>query len=316
MNRKKIIVLVFVGALVLVGLPLVVAQAWVGPAESSAPAPVEQAGMALGSISYQGRLLDSDGHPVNGSREMTFRLYTQAAGGTAIWSDMFPVQVDGGLFSVSLAVPPEIFDGRELWLGVQVGGETEMAPRQHLQPVPYALHAASIADGAVTAGKIGEPCAEGQVLARVGETWACADAGLDLSPPQRVTHTIQIQGLSLVPIQVDLLSLGMSTEVDVFVDGSGNIVKLPGTDHYADLSLVCLEPCGTLNDWYEEIRSGTTTRRAITVNLWSDDGSTVEQVWLLSDCWPHQLETVLSADGSDILAKFTFACDEIEWEIP
>jgi hypothetical protein len=45
-------------------------------------------------------------------------------------------------------------DGRRLWLGLRVGGDDEMAPRQLLTSVPYALKVASIASNAVTTAAI------------------------------------------------------------------------------------------------------------------------------------------------------------------
>ena len=313
MNMKKSIR--FVGALVLAGLLLIVTRAWANPAEGDTVAPAGKSGEVSGPISYQGRLLNNSGQPVNGMREMTFRLYSQASGGIPLWLDVFPVPVEDGLFTVNLAVTPELFDGRALWLGIQVGGEAEMMPRQLLQPAPYALHAASIADGAVTANKIGEPCVDGQVLAKVGETWSCADAQLDLAPAQQITQSIQIEGLVIGPVQADLLTLGMSTDVITFTDGLGNIHKMPGTDRYSDLALVCLEPCNSLNEWYAAIRSGTTIRHTITVTVWSG-GGIVGQQWYLYQCWPSRLNTALSADGHHLLARFALACEDIEWSIP
>ena len=304
-----------VGALVLAILLLVATQAWASPLGRDPVVPAGNASALSGPISYQGRLLNNTGQPVDGIQEMTFRLYAQATGGTPVWFDEFPVPVDNGLFTVGLDVPPEIFEGRMLWLGVQVGEEAEMTPRQLLQPAPYALYAASIADGSVTASKIGEPCENGQVLAKVGEVWSCANAALDLSPGQQITQSIQIGGLATGPVQADLLTLGMATDVITYADGLGNIIKTPGTDRYSDLDLVCLEPCDSLNNWYAAIRSGSTIKRAITVTVWIG-GGVMGQQWYLQQCWPNRLNTVLSDDGYHLLARFTLACEKIDWSIP
>ena len=140
-----------VGALALLILLLAVTVVQAKPDVVPTAAPAVQADIVSGTISYQGRLLDSEGHPVDGAQAMTFRLYSQAIEGIPLWSGMFPVPVEHGLFSVNLPVPPELFDGQALWLGVQVEGEAEMAPRQPLTPTPYAF---SLRPGAVINGNL------------------------------------------------------------------------------------------------------------------------------------------------------------------
>ena len=101
------------------------------------------------SINYQGRLTDSAGEPLSGTYRMTFRLYDVASGGTALDEDTHTVVVTEGLFNTYINIDPSYFDGRELWLGITVKGDSEMTPRQELRPVPYAL---SLRPGAVING--------------------------------------------------------------------------------------------------------------------------------------------------------------------
>jgi len=94
-------------------------------------------------MNYQGRLTDEDGNSLTGAREMTFRLYTQAAGGTAVWVETQTVQLgDSGFFNVLLgsvnALDASDFTGTT-YLGVQVGGQAEMSPRRQVVSVAYAL---------------------------------------------------------------------------------------------------------------------------------------------------------------------------------
>ena len=91
------------------------------------------------SIPYQGMLTDSSGNPLTGTYSVTFRLYDVATGGTALATDTHSVTTTQGLFTTTLTFGPQYFDGRALWLGVKVGSDAEMTPRQPLQPVPYAL---------------------------------------------------------------------------------------------------------------------------------------------------------------------------------
>ena len=150
MGGKRVSVLVVVGALALVLLSLWVASAWAGPDGRRTAPPVAAAGVFSDTISYQGRLLDASGNPVDGSRVMTFSLYADPSGGSALWSHSDDVPVGDGLLSVELPVNPTLFDGQALWLGVRVGGDAgEMSPRQPLLPAPYALFARA----AATAGE-------------------------------------------------------------------------------------------------------------------------------------------------------------------
>lgn len=107
-------------------------------------------------MSYQGRLIES-GSPANGSKSMTFRLYTAASGGTKVWEEgPKTVTVSGGLFNAILGDTTPLDAGQfnqELWLEIVVGGTT--LPRQKLMGAPYAL---SLAPGSkVTGAKAGAP---------------------------------------------------------------------------------------------------------------------------------------------------------------
>src|SRR6478752_6181504 len=111
-----------------------------GSSASAAPQIVPQ------TLTQQGRLLDSDGAPVDGVQlTFTFSLYTAASAGTAIWSEQQTVTPDNGYFSAKLgegtAFTPDIFDGSRgaLYLGIKIGSDAEMAPRQELTSVPFAM---------------------------------------------------------------------------------------------------------------------------------------------------------------------------------
>jgi len=152
MKSKRTIILVTVGALAVVILLLGATGAWAGPGAWELVAPLAPAGIVSDTISYQGRLLDGSGNPVDGRRTMDFRLYEDASGGMPLWSQALDVTVEDGLFNVGLTVDPAHFDGRALWLGVQVQGDAqEMTPRQPLLPIPYAL---SLRPGAAISGTL------------------------------------------------------------------------------------------------------------------------------------------------------------------
>jgi len=104
-------------------------------------------------IPIQGRLTDASGNPVpDGNYNITARIYNVSSGGTALCSDTDPVHVSNGLFNMYIdTCTPAILNGQQLWLGIQVGSDTEMTPRRPIYPVPYAW---SLRPGAVISDTI------------------------------------------------------------------------------------------------------------------------------------------------------------------
>ncbi len=103
------------------------------------------------TISYQGVLTDLEGNPVaDGTYSLTFRLYEQAEGGTAVWEETHAsVTVTDGVFGVLLGSvePLALTFDRPYWLGIVVDGGAELTPRVALASVPYSLMAAGVAEG-------------------------------------------------------------------------------------------------------------------------------------------------------------------------
>ena len=95
-------------------------------------------GLVASTISYQG-MLTEDGGPVDGSRNMIFRLYSDDSCSTQVGSDIDVgnVQVNDGFFDVDLDVDQDDFNGQGLWLEAEVDG-TDIGCEE-IQPVPYAL---------------------------------------------------------------------------------------------------------------------------------------------------------------------------------
>jgi len=152
MDNRRTIALLTVGVLALVVLLLAATGAWAGPDEPGLAAPLAPAAVVSDTISYQGRLLDSSGSPVEATTVMTFNLYADPNDVTPLWSQISSVPVNDGFFNARLAVDPGHFDGRALWLGVWVEGDAaEMTPRQPLLAAPYAL---SLRPGAAISGAL------------------------------------------------------------------------------------------------------------------------------------------------------------------
>jgi hypothetical protein len=98
-------------------------------------------------ITQQGRLLDSDGEPVTGELTFVFTIYDNpelSAEENILWTETQSITLDDGYFSVRLGdggsnpFPETLFDGSARYLGVKVGSDDEMSPRQHIASTPYA----------------------------------------------------------------------------------------------------------------------------------------------------------------------------------
>jgi microcystin-dependent protein len=97
------------------------------------------------TINYQGYLTDSSGNPISDTLDMVFRLYNVESGSTALWTEsQYGVAVTDGLFSVLLgsveSLPQSLFEQNDdLWLGITVGSDDEMVPREKFASAPYAF---------------------------------------------------------------------------------------------------------------------------------------------------------------------------------
>jgi hypothetical protein len=94
-------------------------------------------------FTQQGRLFGADDAPISGELTMKYALYTSASGGTPLWTEAQSVTLEDGYFSAILGKTKQLdlaaFNGNTLYLGVTVGDDEEMSPRELLTSVPYAL---------------------------------------------------------------------------------------------------------------------------------------------------------------------------------
>ncbi len=108
-------------------------------------------------IPYQGTLTNAAGQPINGNTSLTFRLYAAPSGGSALWTEARTganvVPVSNGLFNVNLGsltpIPSAVWKNNPLYLGIQVNSDPEMAPREQLGAVPYAMMAGALIENVV-----------------------------------------------------------------------------------------------------------------------------------------------------------------------
>jgi hypothetical protein len=97
------------------------------------------------TLNYQATLTDNAGQPITGAKDVTISLYTVATGGAPFWTEQQTgVILKNGQFSVVLgANGANILDKTKLtgttYIGIKVGTDTEMSPRQQFTSVAYAL---------------------------------------------------------------------------------------------------------------------------------------------------------------------------------
>jgi hypothetical protein len=91
-------------------------------------------------MNYQGKLTTSAGAPVNDTLQVVFTIYADEAGTTPLWTETQPtVEILKGVFNVLLgsvdSIPYSVFDGSTRYLGVKVGTDPEITPRQPMVSV-------------------------------------------------------------------------------------------------------------------------------------------------------------------------------------
>jgi len=140
--------------LALVLLLSVGAQLSQAQAKGQAPMPQQSppAAVLADQIPIQGRLTDASGIPLNGTYTVTLSVYDAAEGGAFLCGNLFTaMEVTNGLFNSTLNFCDTLnaFEGDQMYLGVKVGADPEMTPRQPIQGVPYAFN---LKPGAVIKG--------------------------------------------------------------------------------------------------------------------------------------------------------------------
>ena len=103
-------------------------------------------------IPIQGRVTDANGVPLDGDYDLTFRIYDVYSGGTPLCTTLYSGHLDDGLFNAAMYAGGCHVDGRQLYLGIEVGTDGEMTPRAYIDNVPYAW---SLRPGAIISGSLG-----------------------------------------------------------------------------------------------------------------------------------------------------------------
>ena len=204
-------------------------------------------------MSYQGRLQNSSGAPLDGTFSISFAMYDAASGGSAVWTETQSVVVNEGLFIVLLGavtpMPTDLFSAPVRYLGIKVGTDPEMTPRRQIVAAAYARHAQSadvatgIADGAIVDADI-SPSANidpakiaGTALTVGGANTFSGDATF-LDSAMVVSGNKVVIGRNTAPAANDVLGLKRSlassvvssgARIDLANSGTGKLIGLAST---------------------------------------------------------------------------------------
>ncbi|MCB0046861.1 MAG: hypothetical protein KDD92_15660 [Caldilineaceae bacterium] len=138
MSKQTTFVLVMVGIVLTVGLTLLGASRLLADPLASGNIPE--------LMSYQGYATDAGGNALDGSYDMTFKIYDSSSGGTKYWEESHSgVSVNGGYFAVMLGsngapLSYSAFEGESRYVEVTIGADSPLS-RQRIGAVPYALQA-------------------------------------------------------------------------------------------------------------------------------------------------------------------------------
>jgi hypothetical protein len=259
-----------------------------------------------GMISYQGTLTDDGGVVLDTTVAMTFTIYYDSTGAGYIWTETQPsVVVTDGIFNVLLGSVNPLSEGLfggspSRWLGVQVGGDPELVPRQRIVTVAHAFHAAE----AETAGYAhSAPAASDGDWTIVGSSMYSAVSGnvgigrntpgakLDCPGPVRIGETnfspSGVVGLVLCAndntwSSIPLAIVNTDTDYLMYVRGNGDIgigtwnpsakLDVLGTAKMTGFTL----PSGAASGHVlTSDASGNGTWQAGFTGLWSDAGNSI-----------------------------------------
>ncbi len=193
-------------------------------------------------ISFQGRLTDSLGNPIVAQTDVVFKLYNVSSGGSPLYtgsctggSGLTPDQ--DGIFNALVGqdcsmteIPSSVFtENANVYLGVTVGSDSEMTPRQQIANVGYALNTETLQGlpPAQTPGSIPYINNQGDVLmaaATPGIRSTYASATFNISSANAVTIASAGSGdVTLNASQSGTLKLQTANTDRITIVNGGNI---------------------------------------------------------------------------------------------
>ena len=193
-------------------------------------------------INYQGYLTDPQGTAIDGTVSIVFFIYSQSSGGTALWTEAQTVTVTDGMFSTNLGDTTPItlpFDA-PYYLGITIGSDSEMTPRQPLTSVAYAFRAKEadsvtdnavtttiIANDAVTTNKIANDAITGDKIAPTTVTSTNIANGA-VGSPQIGDGSINTGDLADNAVTASKISPNIISSIDGVSNDGGNVDLIAG----------------------------------------------------------------------------------------
>jgi hypothetical protein len=175
---------------------------------------------------------------------MVFSIYSQASGGTALWTETQTVTVTDGVFSANLGDTNPItlpFDTL-YYLGITIGSDSEMTPRQPMTSVGYAFRAkeadsvkdnavttAVIANDAVTTDKVADDAISGDKIAQ-GAVTSTNIANGAVGAPQIGDGTIATEDLADDAVTAAKIQPSIISSIDGVTNDGGNVDLVAGTN--------------------------------------------------------------------------------------
>ena len=111
----------------------------------------------LNTFTFQGQLSNADGSPIISTLNMTFKLYDNQS--NCLWTESKAVSIIAGGFDLMLGKTesnpiPFTVNEQARYIGLAVGGDPEMEPRQEIGGVLRAGMALSVTDASISTSKI------------------------------------------------------------------------------------------------------------------------------------------------------------------
>ena len=191
------------------------------------------------AFTYQGRLTDDAGLPVDDTCDLQFSLWDDPDAGSQIGPtlDVTGVAVTKGLFTAPLDFGA-VFDGAALWLKIAVRcsgdpGYTDLSPRQALTATPYALNA-DLLDGKHAAAFLQHP-SNVVIVAKSGGDYDTITAALDSITDASDTNRY------LVKVMPGVYAERVTMKPYVDIEGSGELttkITYMGSDQLLTGTLV------------------------------------------------------------------------------
>ena len=195
-------------------------------------------------INYQGYLTDPQGEPIDETTPITFSIYPTTTDETPLWTETQSVTVTDGIFSVNLGDVTTLtlpFD-TTYYLGITIGSDSEMIPRQPLTSVAYAFRAKKadtvqdnavttpvIADDAVTTDKISDDAISETKIAS-GAVGSSAIANGAVGSTQIGDDSINTQDLADNSVTVNKISPNIISSIDGVKNDGGNVDLIAGSN--------------------------------------------------------------------------------------